>query len=103
MAARSSIRKVTGVRIHGGASSERKMADPMLMGTAIRRARNDEYRVPKMNGRMWNVFWVSSQSEPVTNDHPNVCMDWPLDLSSEYASATMMAKMLSDARKMTAM
>ena len=53
MAARSSIRKVAGVRIQRGASSDRKMAAPTETGTARTSAMNDEYSVPWMKGRAW--------------------------------------------------
>ena len=53
MAASNSIRKVAGVRIQRGASSDRKMAAPRLTGTDRTSAISDEYRVPKMNGSAW--------------------------------------------------
>jgi hypothetical protein len=51
IAARSSTRNENGRSSHRGASSERKIATPMLRGRASRRARNEERSVPNISGR----------------------------------------------------
>ncbi len=71
MAARSSVRKISGCRSIGGQSSDRYVATPSETGAAIRRASSDEYSVPQMNGRAPNSPETGSQVSVTQNLNPN--------------------------------
>ena len=70
-AASNSIKIVSGCRTHWGASSVRYTAVPMLSGTAISSAINEETSVPKMNGSAPKLSLTGSHSELVRNRQPN--------------------------------
>ena len=61
-----------GWRIRRGANSVRKIATPRESGTAIRSARAEESRVPKMSGRAPNCSATGSQVLVVTKWSPNL-------------------------------
>src|SRR3989441_2242048 len=75
-AASSSTTYVSGIRSHGGESSERKMAMPRLIGTPNRRASADVTSVPYTNGTAPKTKGGTGfQTLPVKNPRPRVRME----------------------------
>src|SRR5437870_2073421 len=75
-AASSSTTYVSGIRSHGGESSERKMAMPRLIGTPNRRASADVTSVPYTNGTAPKTKGGTGfQTLPVKNPRPKVRME----------------------------
>ena len=67
---------VRGIRSHGGASSERNIAIPMLTGTPRRRARAEVTSVPYTNGAApYTSGATEFQVVPPKNPNPNARMD----------------------------
>ena len=75
IAASNSMRNEAGALSQRGDSSARKMAAPMLTGTAMRRARKELSRVPKMAGSAPNCWRTTSHAVLQTNDGPNRVTD----------------------------
>src|SRR2546426_978343 len=75
-AASSATTYVSGIRSHGGESSERKMAMPRLIGTPNRRASADVTSVPYTNGTAPKTKGGTGfQTLPVKNPRPKVRME----------------------------
>src|SRR6058998_1540494 len=75
-AASSSTTYVSGIRSHGGESSERKIAMPRLIGTPNRRASAEVTSVPYTNGTAPKTKGGTGfQTLPVRNPRPNVRME----------------------------
>src|SRR5207245_9011427 len=71
-AASSSTTYVSGIRSHGGESSERKMAMPRLIGTANRRTSVDVTSVPYTNRTAPKTQGgTGGQTAPVNHPKPN--------------------------------
>ncbi len=85
----------TGRRSQLGASSVRKMAIPKLMGTAISRAINEVYTVPKTGTNAPNWLCGTSQFGVVRNEKPKVWNAWkpPLNIITAAANREMSTKM----------
>src|SRR5438094_8069660 len=67
---------VSGIRSHGGESSERKIAMPRLIGTPHRRASADVTRVPYTNGTDRKTKGGTGfHTLPLKNPRPKVRMD----------------------------
>ena len=90
MAARSSVRKTSGVRSLPGHSSEMNTAMPRAIGVEIASARMDEYSVPQMNGRAPNWPATGSQVCVVQKLRPNF---WMESMDSRVSSTAMPATM----------
>src|SRR2546427_10057402 len=75
-AASSSTTYVSGIRSHGGESSERKIAMPRLIGTPTRRASAEVTSVPYTNGTAPKTKGGKGfQTLTVKNQRQNVRMD----------------------------
>src|SRR6058998_1047166 len=75
-AASSSTTYVSGIRSHGGESSERKIAMPRLIGTPTRRASAEVTSVPYTNGTAPKTKGGTGfQTLPVKNPRPKVRME----------------------------
>ena len=75
IAASNSTRNETGRSSQRGASSERKIATPMLRGRAMTNARRDDASVPKINGSAPYSSATGSHVVVVRNFHPKCLRD----------------------------
>src|SRR6185312_4975860 len=87
-AARSSTTNVSAPEARGGASSDRKMAQPRPSGAAMISATKDVTTVPYMNGSAPNSPVTGFQSCVNAKDQPNLARDrLDAEMSSYSTSA----------------